>query len=342
MKDTVLVTGGSGFVGAHVIVALLEAGYPVRTTLRSLDKEQLVRDMVRQGGVEGGTALSFCRADLLDDHGWPEACEGCRYVMHVASPMAVSADPEELIRPAVDGVERVLAAARDAGVQRVVFTSTCGAVYYGHALRDEPFDETDWTNLDSDDMSAYVRSKALAERAAWDFMEREGGTLELTVINPSGIFGPALGPDYSGSLDLIRNLLSGSMPACPDLYFGVVDVRDVADLHVMAMAAPEAAGERYIATQGGAVSMVEIAGVLRRRLGDRARKVPKRRLPNFVVRFMARSNPQMRALLPLLGKVRSATSAKAQRVFDWRPRSWEDAVTATAESLLDLGLVDVR
>ena len=223
-----------------------------------------------------------------------------------------------------------------------MFTSTCGAIYYGHPLRAEPFDETTWTNVDGGDMSAYVKSKALAERAAWDFMKREGGALELSVVNPSGIFGPALGPDYSSSLDLIKRLLNGSMPACPDLWFGVVDVRDVADLHLRAMTAPEAKGERFIATQGGAVSMREIARVLRARLGERASRVPTRKLPSFVIRLMALRSVEMRALVPLLGKARSATSAKAQRVLGWKPRSWEDAVVATAESLLKLGLVKRR
>jgi dihydroflavonol-4-reductase len=227
-------------------------------------------------------------------------------------------------------------------VKRVVFTSTCGAIYYGHPLRAEPFDETSWTNVDGGAMSAYVKSKALAERAAWDFMKAEGGALELSVINPSGIFGPALGPDYSSSLDLIKRLLNGSMPAFPDLWFGVVDARDVADLHLRAMTAPEAKGERFIATQGGAVSMLEIAQALKARLGERAKRVPTRKLPNFIVKLIALFNVEMRDLAPLLGTARNATSAKAQRVLGWKPRSWEDAVIATAESLLKFGVVDAK
>ena len=342
MTGTVLVTGGSGFVGSHVVLQLLNAGYTVRTTVRSFDKERSVRAMIENAGTKTEGRLSFCVADLLRDEGWLEASTGCDYVMHVASPLIATTNEEEVIRPAVEGVLRVLHAARDASVKRVVFTSTCGAIYYGHPLRAEPFDETSWTNIDGGDMSAYVKSKALAERAAWDFMKTEGGALELSVINPSGIFGPALGPDYSSSLDLIKRLLNGSLPACPGLWFGVVDVRDVADLHLRAMTAPEARSERFIATQGGAVSMLEIAKVLKARLGKQAARVPTRQLPNFIVRFMALFSVEMRDVVPLLGKVPNATSAKAQRVLGWHPRSWEDAVVATAESLLKLGVVDVK
>ena len=335
---TVLVTGGSGFVGSHVLLQLLNAGYTVRTTVRSLDKALAVRAMLKQAGAQGDK-LTFCVADLLKDAGWSDACSGCDYVMHVASPLTATKNEEEVIRPAVDGVLRVLRAARDANVKRVVFTSTCGAIYYGHPLRTEPFDETNWTNVEGSDMSAYVKSKTLAERAAWDFMRQEGGKLELAVVNPSGIFGPALGPDYSPSLDLIKRLLNGSLPACPDLWFGVVDVRDVADLHLRAMTAPEAKGERFIATQGNAVSMLAIAQVLRARLGPEGQQVPTRKMPNFIVKFVALFNIQLRDLVPLLGKARNATSAKAQRVLGWCPRTWEDAVVATAKSLIKLGVV---
>lgn len=342
MNDTVLVTGGSGFVGSHVLLQLLNAGYTVRTTVRSFDKERGVRAMLENAGAKTEGQLSFFVADLLSDEGWLEACARCDYVMHVASPLTATKNEEEVIRPAVDGVLRVLRAARDAAVKRVVFTSTCGAIYYGHPLRAEPFDETSWTDVNGGDMSAYVKSKALAERAAWDFIKTEGGALELSVINPSGIFGPALSPDYSSSLDLIKRLLNGSMPACPDLWFGVVDVRDVAALHLHAMTAPAAKNERFIATQGRAVSLLEIAKVLKARLGEQAKQVPTRKLPNFIVKLVALFNVEMRDLVPLLGKARNATSAKAQRMLGWKPRSWEDAIIATAESLLKLGVIKAK
>ena len=338
----VLVTGGSGFVGSHVILQLLNAGHLVRTTVRSLTREASVRDMVKGADVDAGARLSFVAADLTRDDGWAEAVAGCDFVIHVASPIPAVAPKSEddLIVPARDGVLRVLKAARDGKVKRVVFTSTCGAIYYGHPPQQAPFDETSWTNLNGE-MSAYVKSKALAERAAWDFMAAEGGALELTVVNPAGIFGPVLGRDYSSSIELVTRLMNG-MPGCPQLHFGVVDVRDVADLHVRAMTHPAAKGERFIAVSGNAMSMLEIAHVLAARLGDAARKVPTRQLPNWLVRFVALFDPQMRQLLPMLGKIRHATSAKAERMLGWKPRSREDAIVATAESLLKFGIIGTK
>ena len=339
--STVLVTGGSGFVGSHIILQLLKEGHSVRTTVRSLLKEGAVRAMLEGAGAEPRGALSFFAADLLSDGGWAEAVAGCDYVMHVASPMPPKAPKheDELIIPARDGVLRVLRAARDAKVKRVVLTSSCGAIYYGHAPQQAAFDESSWTDINGGEMSAYVKSKALAERAAWDFMAAEGGSLELVAVNPVGIFGPVLGADYSASIDLVTRLLRG-MPGCPQLYFGVVDVRDVADLHVRAMTSPAAKGERFIAASGRVMSMRDIGRVLKDRLGPAAKKVPTRELPNWFVRLAARFDPTLVPLLPLLGSTRDVTSAKAQRLLNWTPRSREDAVAATAESLLNLGLID--
>jgi nucleoside-diphosphate-sugar epimerase len=337
--STVLVTGGSGFVGSHVTLQLLNAGHVVRTTVRSLTREKDVREMLRTAGADAGDRLSFFAADLERDAGWTEAVAGCDYVIHVASPMPPAAPKteDELIVPARAGALRVLKAARDAHVKRVVLTSSCGAIYYGYPPQQAPFDETNWTNLDGD-MSAYVKSKAIAERAAWDFMAAEGGALELSVVNPAGIFGPVLGPDFSSSIDLVKRLMAGA-PGCPQLYFGVVDVRDVADLHLRAMTHPAAKGERFIAVSGQVMSMLDIAAVLRSRLGEAARKVPTRQLPNWLVRCVALFDPGMRQLLPLLGNIRNATSAKAERVLGWKPRPREDAIAASAESLVRFGIV---
>jgi len=333
-----LVTGGSGFLGGHVVLQLLDAGYRVRTTVRSLQREASVRAMVTTAGANDAQ-LSFVMADLDRDEGWRAAVDGCDCVIHVASPIPAAAPrtEDELIRPARDGTLRVLRSARDAAVKRVVVTSSCGAVYYGHPPQSAPFDETSWTNTDGD-MSAYVRSKAIAERAAWDFMKAEGGSMELSTVNPTGIFGPILGPEASSSVELIARLLKG-MPGCPRLFFGIVDVRDVADLHLRAMTHPAAKGERFIASSGDLMSMLAVAGVLRERLGERARKVPTRELPNWLVRCAARFDRKLRPLVPLLDSTRRATSDKARRVLGWTPRAPEDAIVATAESLIKFGAV---
>jgi dihydroflavonol-4-reductase len=295
--------------------------------------------MFTSAGVEVNGRLAFFTADLEHDQGWAEAVAGSDFVIHVASPIPAAAPrtEDELIRPARDGALRVLSIARDAGVKRVVMTSSCGAIYYGHPPQAEPFDETSWTNVGGD-MSAYVRSKAIAERAAWDFVTSKGGALELATVNPTGIFGPTLGPDVSSSIELVTRLLTG-MPGCPRLYFGVVDVRDVADLHLRAMTHPAARGERFIASSGDIMSMLAIARVLRERLGDAARKVPTRELPNWLVRFASRFDRTLRPLVPLLDSTRRATSAKAERLLAWTPRPPEDAVVATAESLIKFKVV---
>jgi len=335
----VLVTGGSGFVGAHVILQLVRAGHQVRTTVRNLNRESAVRAMLKAGGEEPGDGLSFVAAALESDSGWREAVAGCDYVMHVASPIPVNAPKheDELIVPAREGTLRVLRAARGGNVKRVVLTSTCGAIYYGHPPQKEPFDETSWTIVNGD-LTAYVKSKVIAERAAWGFIASEGLGLELSVVNPAGIFGPILAPDYSSSIELIKRLMNG-MPGAPRIYFGVVDVRDVADLHLLAMTHPRACGERFIAVSGDAISMVDIARMLRARLGVAARRVPRFQLPDWMVRLAGRRDPSVRQLLPLLGKIRNATSEKARRVLGWSPRSNEEALIATAESLLRFGLL---
>jgi nucleoside-diphosphate-sugar epimerase len=336
-RPTVLVTGGSGFVGSHAILQLLAAGHPVRTTVRSPTREAEVRAMLRQGGASDDERLTFIVADLERDPGWAEAVAGCEYVLHVASPFpaTVPKHEDELIVPAREGSLRVLRAARDAGVKRVVLTSSFAAIGYGHAPRSRPFDETTWTDPNSD-IPPYVRSKTLAERAAWDFIAREGGALELCVINPVAIFGPVLGPDYASSIVLLQRMLSGAVPACPRLSFGVVDVRDVAGLHILAMTHPAASGERFLAIAGDFMSIRDIARVLRARLGAAARKVPRWQLPDWMVRLAARRDPVIRQALPELGKPRNATGAKARRLLGWAPRTSEEAIVAAAESLLRL------
>lgn len=339
--STVLVTGGSGFVGSHCILALLTAEHRVRTTVRRASREADVRAMLAEGGADPGDRVSFFVADLESDEGWPEAVSGCDYVLHVASPFPPEAPrhENELIVPAREGALRVLRAAREAGVKRVVLTSSFAAIGYGHAPRTTPFDETSWTDPNADDVRAYVKSKTLAERAAWTFVSEEGGELELSVVNPVGVLGPVLGPDYSTSILIVQGLLDGAMPGCPKLYFGIVDVRDVGDLHLRAMTHPAARGERFLAISGDAMSLAEVAKVLKERLGAAASRVPTRQLPNWLVRLAALRDPAVRQFTPELGKRRNATNAKARRLLGWEPRPREEAIVATAESLARLGLL---
>src|SRR6266849_2649487 len=340
--ELVLVTGGSGFIGTHCILQLLDAGYRVRTTVRSLTREADVRTMLRAGGAEPGEALSFAAADLMSDAGWPEAVAGCDFVLHVASPFppSVPKHEDDLIIPAREGALRVLRAARDMGITRVVLTSSFAAIGYGHKPTDRPFSEESWTDLNGGDLSAYVKSKTQAERAAWDFIAHEGGALELAVVNPVGVLGPVLGPDYSTSIQLVQSLMDGAMPGCPRLVFGMVDVRDVADLHLRAMTNPAARGERFLAVAGDFMSFQDIAKVLKSCVGASAKKVPTRQLPNFLVRLAALRDPAIKLVLPELGKLKNATNEKAKRMLGWAPRSNEDSVVATAESLVRLGLLN--
>lgn len=337
----VLVTGGSGFIGSHAILQLLAAGHEVRTTVRDLKREPEVRAMLKAGGAEPGDRLTFAAADLEKDAGWPEAVAGMDYVLHIASPFPANMpkDENELIGPAREGALRVLKAARDAGVKRVVLTSSFAAIGYGLKRQKKPLDETNWTKLGGGAMTAYVKSKTIAERAAWDFVAKEGRGLELSVVNPVGVLGPVLGPDYSTSILLVQKLMDGSMPGCPKMMFGLVDVRDVADLHIRAMTSPAAKGERFLATAGDFVSILDIAKVLRARMGAAAAKTPTRELPNWLLRLAALRDPTLKQLLPELGKVRNATNEKAKRLLGWTPRSNEEAIVATAESLVRLGLV---
>jgi nucleoside-diphosphate-sugar epimerase len=337
--STVLVTGGSGFIGSECLLQLFAAGHRVRTTIRDLRREGEVRNLLARAAADPGERLEFVAADLLADAGWPEAVAACDYVLHVASPfpIGVPRDENELIVPARDGALRVLRAARDAGVKRVVLTSSFAAIGYGHAPCATPFDESTWTNLAGPGVSAYARSKTIAERAAWDFLAREGGALELAVVNPVGVFGPVWGRDFSTSIVLVQRLLNGSVPGCPRLSFGVVDVRDVVDLHLRAMTQAGARGERFLAVAGPSLSILDMALVLKRGLGAAAKKVPTWQLPDWLVRLAALRDRSLRQIIPELGKVKQASHAKATRVLGWAPRSAQTALLATGESLVRLG-----
>jgi len=338
-NQQVLVTGGTGFIAQHCMLALLDAGYRVRTTVRTLSREDEVRSNLRTGGAEPDNRLSFVVTDLGADTGWAEAAAGCSYVLHGASPTpsGTYSNEEEWIRPAVDGNLRVLRAARAAKIKRVVLTSAFGAIGVGHKPMKRPFNETDWSDL-SGNVAPYQKSKTLSERAAWDFVAREGGGLELSAVNPVAVMGPVLGPDYSHSIRTIKNMMDGQ-PGNPKINSCFVDVRDVADLHLRAMTNPSANGERFLATSGESLWMVQVAELLKQRLGKHAEKVSTRVLPNTFIRAAALTNMAMKGIVPLLDVNLNATGEKAKRVLGWAPRSPEEAIIASAESLVSLDLV---
>jgi len=337
---TVLVTGGSGYIAGFVIQDLLVQGHHVRATLRSKARADEVRDWL--GGVAHDPGrLSFVEADLSSDAGWAEAVDGASFVQHVASPIPTvnPRDEDELIRPARDGTLRVLRAARNAGVRRVVITSSIAAIAYGHGSREIPFTEADWTDITrTDDSSAYERSKTIAERAAWDWHTREGGALELATVNPGAVLGPVLGRDFSASLAIVVKLMDGSAPAIPRYGWPIVDVRDVADLHLRAMTDPAAAGKRFIAATEF-LWMHEVAALLRQHLGEHARRVPGMRVPDALVRLMGLFDPVIGGRLFELGKKRPVSNARAREVLGWTPRPAARTVIECAESLVAVGAV---
>ena len=332
MAETVLVTGGTGFVAGWCIVELLRRGYTVRATLRSLSKESAVRSAIASA-VDPKRRLTFVRADLTEDEGWDAAAAGCDYVLHVASPLGArgARDPNELILPARDGTLRVLRAATRAGVKRVVMTSAAAAARPPRSS-DRVADETVWTDTSDRTFDPYRLSKILAERAAWDFMAGHPGPTTFTTILPGAVFGPVLTKESLGSVQVIARLLEGRPPGLPRLGFSIVDVRDLADLHVRAMTSPEAAGQRFIAV-GDFLWMEEIASALRAGLGERARKVPTRRLPDIALRLLALFAPPLRMLAADLGRRNRLTSEKARRVLGFSPRPAATTVVDCAESL---------
>jgi nucleoside-diphosphate-sugar epimerase len=340
-NDTVLVTGGTGFLGSWCIASLLGRGYSVRTTIRDLAREGDVRTAVAAAGAgEHDGALTVLAADLTSDAGWPEAVAGCAYVLHVASPFPPSQprDPDELIVPARDGALRVLRAALDAGAQRMVLTSSVAAVRNGGPPQNgSAYTEDDWTDGDNTSLTPYTRSKTIAERAAWDLVREAGATERLAVVNPGAIIGPALSNDTSFSLELIERLMKGAMPALPRLGFSLVDVRDVAALELLAMTSPDAGGKRLIAADQF-MWMADIASVLRDRLGDDASKVPTRVAPNLLIKAAGIFDSSIRSFTGDLGK-RTEFSNERARNLGWSPRPVDDAIVDTARSLQQYGVV---
>jgi dihydroflavonol-4-reductase len=337
--ETVLVTGGSGYIGGWCVAGLLQQGYVVRTTVRDLAKEAAVRASLGKL-VDPGNRLSFHAANLTADDGWDAAAEGCDYVLHVASPLGV-ADPKdanELIVPAREGAKRAVGAAIKAGVKRVVLTSSVAATSKGSAGGDWTSDESVWTDVKAGKVGAYAQSKTLAERAAWDLVSASGGKTTLATVNPALVLGPVTSGDFSESIQVVERLLSGRVPGLPRLGFNIVDVRDVADLHIRAMTDPKAAGERFIAAAHFAW-MADLAALLRQRLGEGAAKVPTRKVPDFVIRLAGLFDKDLGSVTPNLGHRHDYSSAKAQSVLGWKPRPLEETVLDCARSLIATGAV---
>ena len=341
-EQLVLVTGGSGFIAGHVILQLLDQGYRVRTSVRSIQREEYVRAVLADAGMVRGEALEFVAADLLSDEGWDDAVVGVDFVVHTASPVQPGHvdDEDDLIVPAREGALRVLRAARDGGVRRVVVTSAFHAVSWGHPHTDHVFTEADWTILDGPGVDAYGRSKTLAERAAWDFIAAEGGRMELTTMLPVAVMGPVMGSEITGSNHLVQAMLKGAMPGFPQLYIPIVDVRDVAAAHILAMTTPAAAGQRYLLSGGPVIAMTQIGATIKSRLGDAATRVPTRTIPNLVVRIAALFNAQLRPTVSDLGYAKRLSNAKAVAELGWTPRDPHEAIVAAASSMVQRGLAD--
>ncbi|WP_432992216.1 NAD-dependent epimerase/dehydratase family protein [Dactylosporangium sp. CA-233914] len=323
------------------MLQLLEQSYQVRTTVRSPQRESAVRAVLREAGMVNEDALSFAAADLLSDAGWAEAVVGCEFVLHVASPVHIgnTGDENTIIAPAREGTVRVLRAARDAGVKRVVLTSAFHAISWGHPHRDRAFTEDDWSVLDGPGVDAYAKSKTLAERDAWNFVAEEGKGMELAVMCPVAVVGPVMGKDISGANHLVQRSLEGSMPGYPNIYIPFIDVRDVAAAHVLAMTKPGAAGQRFLLASGPAIPMQQVGALLRANLGNAAKRVPSRTIPNAVVRLAALFNREFRPIVPDLGYAKKVSNDKARRVLDWTPRPADAAIIAAAETMISKGLV---
>lgn len=340
--ETVLVTGGTGFVAMQIILQLLKKGYNVRTTVRNLKSSQKVKDALKANGINSFESLSFIQTELTKDENWEKAVQGCAYVLSVASPVFFDKpkDEEEAIRPAKEGILRVLKFAKNAGVKRVVMTSNFGAIGFTQFDKNRLTIEEDWTDTKNKAVSVYERSKTLAERAAWDFIKTEGGCLEFVVINPVAILGSSLDSHVSGSFHLLENLLNGTMKAVPNISLNVVDVRDVADLHIRAIETPEANGNRFIASADGQISLPQIAELLKNKRPEISNKVSLRKLPNSVLKIGSLFNSQAKEGVLLSKMNRNISNQKARNILKWHPiGTQEETILASVDSLVKYKLI---
>lgn len=337
----VLVTGITGFIGMHCALALLEDGWRVRGTLRDLARGEEVRTALAEHGGDVGR-LELVEADLSRDAGWDNAVAGCRYVLHVASPFPRQPPKheDELVVPARDGALRVLEAASRATVERVVLTSSLAAVTYGHPRQEgRVFTEADWSQL-TDAVGAYEKSKTVAERAAWDFVAKLPAErrLELVTINPGVVLGPILSADYGTSGELVKKLMGREIPANIRVGWAMVDVRDVAAMHIAAMTAEEAAGQRFICA-GDHAWMSDVAHILDRHFRARGYRIPRGQLPGWAVRILARFDKTLGLVVNDLGRRQDVSHERARKVLGWSPRGLEEMTVDMGESLIRYGVV---
>ena len=341
-KKTVLVTGGSGFIATHCIIKLTAAGFNVRSTVRDLGRtnklNQVISDGLQEYEGQSELAIDWKVANLTESEGWKEAMEGCDYVLHVASPVMMEnpKDENELITPALEGTKNVLRAASVAGVKRVVVTSSVAAILYGRddeIDEDFSFNEEHWTDVNHKNTSAYAKSKTLAEKAAWEFIEKDSSGMELSVVNPAMVFGPVLEEDYGTSVGVILEMMSGNYPMVPNMDMGIVDVRDVADLQLLAMTRPEAAGKRFVCSESN-MMMKEQTDFLRDAFPEFQNKIPTREAPTWLLKLFAFLRPPLKMIAPELGKNRKLDSSRAKELLGWKPRPAKEAIKAAAESLI--------
>ena len=329
--EKVLVTGASGFIAEHCIIELLKNGYSVKGSLRSMNREQEVRDAIKTGASDEN--LEFCKLDLLEDDGWEDAMWDCDYLMHVASPFVIEdpKDENELIKPAKEGTLRALNAAKKAGIKRVVLTSSVAAV--NSHMMSGTSDHTTWTDINSKYVTPYQKSKTIAEKAAWDFYNNQDSNnkMELAVINPGGVMGPQLGNDLGGaSTQIVSQLISGKFPMIPALSFPFIDVRDVAILHLKAMTTPDADGKRFIAAHSKPTWMYEVAEVLS---AAGYEKIKLKKAPSFMLKLIGLFDNKTKSLVPMLDKYVPCDNSQTVKVLNWEPMPWEQAFIEHAKSI---------
>ncbi|MBF4517909.1 aldehyde reductase [Flavobacterium sp. ANB] len=342
-KDIVLVTGGTGFVAMQIIMQLLQKGFQVRTTVRNLKNKDKIIAVLKANDVTNLDNLSFVVTELTEDHNWEAALKGCKYVLSVASPVFFEKPKSEsqAIRPAVEGILRVLKFANQEGVKRVVMTSNFGAVGFSQTDKTRQTTESDWTNPNMKGLSVYEKSKTLAEKAAWDYIKNSKTNLEFTTINAVAIMGPSLNEHITGSFMLLENLLNGKMKAVPNIPLNIVDVRDVADLHIRAMITPEANGQRFIASADGQISLPEIAILLKNKRPNIAEKVSSKILPNWIIKIGAIFNVQAKEGIVFLNMNRNISNTKAKNILSWKPiATQETTILSAVDSMIKYNLIN--